>query len=439
MTTMFTDVRLFPRHHDDPTVDVEVAGGRIVSISPHRRRDEQTTAAGHRRPTEDSTSDGHRATGGFAPAEPELVDGRGRLLLPGLGDVHAHLDSNRMGQTFRPHTADGTLHGYIMNDRANWRHGQRSVRDQAAFAIAAIISSGGTRIRSHAQIDADCGLERFEGVRDALTAHADVLDSQIVAFPQAGIVRESGVRDLLDAALSEGADLVGGLDPLQYDRDPVRHLDIVFALAERHGKGADIHLHECGSAGAYSIEEIAHRTRTLGLEGRVTISHAFALHTNPESEVRRLVELIAEAGISLTTVAPAKGALPQRLLAEHRVAVGLGEDGQRDYWSPYGDGDLLRRTWQLAFTNGFRRDEDIEHCLDVASRGGAQVMAGARPEGRPLTEDTAFGLGVGAPADFVLVESDTVTSAIMDAPADRDVYKGGVLVASGGEFLGGVR
>ncbi|RBP63104.1 cytosine/adenosine deaminase-related metal-dependent hydrolase [Brevibacterium sanguinis] len=418
---MLTDVRLFSRHHDDPCVDVEIADGRIAAITPSADRGPSTDR------------DAERA------ADDTRIDGRGRLLLPGLGDVHAHLDSNRMGQTFRPHTADGTLHGYIMNDRVNWRHGERSVRDQASFAIAAIVASGGVRIRSHTQIDGDCRLERFEGVREALAAHADVLDSQIVAFPQAGIVRESGVRELLDTALSEGADLIGGLDPLQYDRDPVRHLDIVFSLAEKHGKGADIHLHEGGSAGAWSIEEIAHRTRTLGLAGRVTISHAFALHTNPEPEVRRLVELIAEAGISCTTVAPSKGCLPQRLLAEHRVAVGLGEDGQRDYWSPYGDGDLLRRTWQLAFTNGFRRDEDIEACLDIASRGGAQVMAGARPDGTPLTADSEFGLGTGARADFLLVDSDTVTSAIMDAPADRDVYRGGVLVASGGELLGGIR
>lgn len=397
------NVRLFARNYDDAAVDVEVTHGRISAVTPT---------------TETSQA---------------------KLLLPSLGDVHAHLDSNRMGQRFRPHSADGTLHGYIMNDRENWRDGERSVRDQASYAIAKIIASGGTRIRSHTQIDSDCRLERFTGVRDALADYSDVLDSQIVAFPQAGIVREKGVKDLLDTALSEGADLVGGLDPVQYDRDPKTHLDIVFELAEKHGKGIDIHLHEGGSAGVFSFEEIAHRTKTLGLEGKVTISHAFALNTNPETVVRKLAELMADAGISLTTVAPQKGCLPQDILAECRVAVGLGEDGQRDYWSPYGDGDLLRRTWQLAFTNGFRRDEAIEHCYDIASRGGAQVMAGVRTEDTAITEDTAYGLAVGAPADFMILEAETVTSAIMDAPLDRDVYKAGKLVASAGELNDGVR
>ena len=80
-----------------------------------------------------------------------------------------------------------------------------------------------------------------------------------------------------------------------------------------------------------------------------------------------------------------------------------------------------------------------EGCLDIASRGGAQLMAGARPDGSALTEDARFGLAVGAPADFVLLEADTVTSAIMDCPSDRDVFRSGELIASGGQLLGGVR
>ncbi|KAB1946215.1 amidohydrolase family protein [Brevibacterium linens] len=417
------NVRLFPRTPDAPAVDVEITEGRISRLSP----------------AEDAATESASPTTGPTPTGAEVIDGAGRILLPSLGDVHAHLDSNRMGQTFRPHTADGTLHGYIMNDRENWRAGERSVADQAAFAIARFVASGGTRIRSHAQVDADCGLERFHGVKAALEAHADVLDFQIVAFPQAGIVREQGVEELLDAALADGADLVGGLDPLLYDRDPVSHLDVVFGLADKHGKGIDIHLHEAGTAGLFSLEEIAARTRAAGMAGQVTVSHAFALNTNPEPEVARILDVLAEAGVALTTVAPAKGALPQALIRARRVALGLGEDGQRDYWSPYGDGDLLRRTWQLAFTNGFRADADIEGCLDIASRGGAQVMAGDRPDGSALVDDSRFGLAVGAPADFVLIDADTVTSAIMDCPRDRDVFKAGRLIASGGELAGGPR
>src|SRR5699024_2690836 len=409
-------------------VDVEISEGRFCAFSPASDADPATSG---------TATD---PAGGIAAADGDgAIDGAGRIMLPSLGDVHAHLDSNRMGQTFRPHTADGTLHGLIMDDRENWRHGERGVAAQASYAIGTIIASGGTRIRSHAQVDSDCRLERFRGVNEALSAHADVLDYQIVALPQAGIGGEEGVRQLLDAALRDGADLGGGLDPLLYDRDPGYHVAVVFVYAVKYGKSVDNQLHETGTSGIFSLEEIVKRTKALSMSGQVTVSHAFALDSNPDAEVRRVLDLLDEAGIGLTTIAPSKGVLPQTPIAERRLALGLGADGQRDYWSPYGDGDLLRRTWQLAFTNGFRRDEDIEGCLDIASRGGAQIMAGARPDVSALTEDSRFGLAVGAPADFVLLEADTVTSAIMDCPSDRDVFRSGELIAAGGQLLGGAR
>src|SRR5699024_1879340 len=126
---------------------------------------------------------------------------------------------------------------------------------------------------------------------------------------------------LLDAALREGADLVGGLDPLLYDRDPVSHLDVVFDLAEKHGKGIDIHLHETGTAGIFSLEEIVKRTKALSMSGQVTVSHAFALDSNPDAEVCRVLDLLDEAGIGLTTIAPSKGVLPQTPIAERRLAL----------------------------------------------------------------------------------------------------------------------
>lgn len=147
--------------------------------------------------------------------------------------------------------------------------------------------------------------------------------------------------------------------------------------------------------------------------------------------------MLAENQIAVTTVAPAGTVLPLKLLAETGVRVGLGEDGQRDYWSPYGDGDVLRRVWQLAFTNGFRADADIEHCFDVASRGGRHILEHVphAPTGE-VTSDAEAGLAVGAPADLLLAKADTVTAAIMDCPDERLVFKAGRLIARDGELTG---
>ena len=162
-----------------------------------------------------------------------------------------------------------------------------------------MIEYGVTRIRSHAQIDTDCRLERLEGVAAAREAHRGRADIEIVAFPQSGILRDPGTLDLLDAALTDGADLVGGIDPAGVDRDPVSHLDAVFGLAQRHQRGIDIHLHDRGELGAFQIELICERVTATGMQGRVTISHCFALATVSEPRQRQLIELL-DCGKSLT-------------------------------------------------------------------------------------------------------------------------------------------
>lgn len=132
--------------------------------------------------------------------------------------------------------------------------------------------------------------------------------------------------------------------------------------------------------------------------------------------------------MATATIAPGGNqTLPLELMAEHGVRVGLGQDGQRDYWSPYGNADLLDRTWQLAFTHGFRRDELVEHALAIASRGGASIMDRALPRLAGVADRP--GLAVGDRADLLLVAGDTPTAAVMDRLPDRTVLHRGRVVA----------
>jgi cytosine/adenosine deaminase-related metal-dependent hydrolase len=359
----------------------------------------------------------------------EVVEGRGRILLPSFSDVHVHLDSTRLGLPFRAHTGSPGIWPMVMNDRAHWRHAESSIEERATHALGMMIERGTTRVRSYAQIDADCGLERFEAVVAARESHRDRCSVDIIAFPQAGLLLEDGVVPLIEESLKQGAAVMGGIDPCQLDRDPVRHLDIVFGLAEKYQVPVDIHLHEPGELGVFSVDLILERVRALGMHGKVTISHGYSLGSVSESTTRRLTEEFAELDISMATVAPAiNTALPLRALTDAGVRVGLGEDGQRDYWSPYGNADMLDRTWQLAFTNGYRADELIEHCVAVATIGGASVInADLRLKGisdRP-------GMAVGDDAELLLVDGETVTSAVMDRSADRTVIHEGRVVADG--------
>ncbi|ALJ20136.1 amidohydrolase [Microbacterium sp. No. 7] len=369
------------------------------------------------------------------PAAAEELDGRGGILLPSFSDVHVHLDSTRMGLPFRPNTAGDTLWDRIMNDRKNWRSAEKPVAERAAYTLGRMIAQGATRVRSHAQVDADSGLEKFEGVVSAREAHRDRAHVEIVAFPQVGIHLEDGVPDLLDAALRNGADIIGGLDPCGIDRDPRRHLDTVFELAERHGVRIDIHLHEQGTLGLFSLGLIAERTRALGLAGRVTVSHAFSLASGLP-QVGHALDEVAELDIALTTVAPKGSAawpadLPLLEVLDRGIRVGLGEDGQRDYWSPWGNGDMLERAWMLAFTQGYVKDEHVEAALAVATWGGATVIDAALPR---LGRSPHPGVAPGDPAELVVVQGDSPAAAVMDRSADRVVIHAGRVVAAGGEL-----
>lgn len=386
--------------------DVTVVGGRIAAVTAHEPGSAIVV------PQDAST----------------VVEGRGRLLLPSFSDVHVHLDSTRLGLPFREHTGGPGVWAMMLNDRNNWRTAETSIGERVETTLRMMIERGTTRVRSYAQVDVDAGLERFDAVATAREQHKDRADVQIIAFPQAGLLREKGSAAVLEEALKAGADVVGGIDPCSLDRDPVQHLDIVFGLAEKYQLPVDIHLHEPGELGHFSADLIAERTRALGMQGQVSISHGYPLWSVSEAHTRALIETWAELDIATATVAPGgRHQLPLAQLVEAGVRVGLGEDGQRDYWSPYGNADMLERTWQLAFTSGFRADELIAHAAAVATMGGASILDRSLPRLRSAADRP--GTQPSDVASFILLPGDTVSAAIMDRPVDRTVLHRGRVVA----------
>ena len=205
--------------------------------------------------------------------------------------------------------------------------------------------------------------------------YRDWASVQIVAFPQSGVMRCPGVLELLDAAVRSGADLVGGIDPLEIDRDPKGQLDGIFAIADRHGVGLDIHLHEPGEMGLFNVHEICVRTRTLGLGGKVTISHGFCLGDITERKAAAAAHAMAEAGVSLVTHGAGGLTLPPvEMLRAAGVLVFAGNDDIRDTWSPYGTGDLLERAAIIGWKADFRRDDQVETAFDLVSAAGARAL-----------------------------------------------------------------
>ena len=337
-----------------------------------------------------------------------VLEGRGRLLLPGLVEAHTHLDKSLLGMPWYRNEVGPRLIDKIENERAARKRLPIPPRRQSARQVALSVSHGSTHIRSHVDVDTECGLSGIEGVLETRDAMRDLCTIQVVAFPQSGLLVRPGTLELLDQALDMGADVVGGLDPCSIDRDPKAHLDAVFGLAERHGKPVDIHLHEPGELGLFSMELILERTRALGMAGRVVVSHAFCLGHPDPALVDPMLDALAEAGVAImSTGSPSRPVPPVKRLAAAGVVLCAGSDGIRDTWGPYGNADMLERATILGLRNNLRRDDELVLALDAVTTGGARAIGldgyglGARgraPPGRPGAGGRGGGGGSRRPA-----------------------------------------
>lgn len=313
----------------------------------------------------------------------------------------------------------------IDNERAMRRTLPIPPQRQSARQVKLAIGHGVTHIRSHVDVDTECGVSGIEGVLATREAVGGDCTIQIVAFPQSGLLVRPGTLELLDEALALGADVVGGLDPCAIDRDPKGHLDAIFGLADKHAKPVDIHLHETGELGLFSTELIIERTRALGLAGRVMISHAFCLGHPDPALVGPVIAALAAAGIAImSTGAPSRPVPSVRMLAEAGVVLCAGSDGIRDTWGPYGNSDMLERASLLGLRNNLRRDDELRLALDAVTVNGAAAIG-----------LSGYGMAPGDVADFVLVDAETVAEAVAQHPGGRTTIKGGRVVAEHGVAL----
>ena len=354
----------------------------------------------------------------------EVVDLGGQLVVPGFVEGHIHLDTSFYGDAWRPHVPYTA--GFNVRERVEIQHRNMAAAapmdQRARNQLDLCIANGSTRMRSHVMVDASVGLKSLETIAAVREQYSHLIDIQLVAFPQSGILSSPGTADLLDAAFDHGADLIGGLDPVSFDRDSKGHLDVVFGIADKRGVSVDIHLHEPNMMGIFSIEEIAARTAALGMQGKVVISHAYGLGDVPLDTVRRTADTLAKAGVAIMTNAPGARPFPPVMeLRKAGVTVFGGSDNIRDSWWPYGDGDMLGRAMMSGYRSGLLTDDELGAAFDMVTAAGAKALG---------IKD--YGLRVGAAADFVTLQAAHVAEAVVAVPKGRSVYRGGNCIVRDG-------
>lgn len=363
--------------------------------------------------------------GSSAADMPCVVDGHGQLLLPALVDSHVHFDKTLWGTPWLPNTAGPRRIDKIANERRVLADFDVPVAQRAGALIEHCVGQGSLHVRSHVDAEPDWGIAHFEAMLALRERYRDLIDLQLVTFPQGGMLTRPGAAELMREALEAGADIVGGIDPAGIDRDPMRHLETIFDMAMRYDRRIDIHLHDGGELGRFEIERIADLTEANGLSGRVMISHAYCLGSFQHDELLPLADRLAALDISIMTCAPPHTTVPPvAWLRSRGVNVCSGSDGIRDSWSPMGSGDMLERAMLIALRFGWNKDHELAMAFDIVSRGGAHAL-GVDNEG----------LDVGAHANFVLVPAETLGEAVVDHPRSRTVISRGKVVARDGRLV----
>ena len=365
----------------------------------------------------------------LAPDAPDpacpAMDLGGELLLPGLVEGHTHLDKSLFGLPWIPHRAEPNRMSRIENDERMLPGLPLDTTGRAGALLRQCVAHGTAHIRTHADITPAFGLSALEGTLEAAQAHAHAASVQVVAFPQAGVMRAGGkkVLDLLDAAIGAGAEVVGGIDPCEVDRDPKGQLDGIFAIAEKRGVGVDIHLHEPGEMGLFSLQEICARTQALGMGGTVVVSHGFCLGGISESKQKAAVAMMAEAGVALATHGAGSATIPPIMqLRNAGVRVHFGNDNTRDSWGPYGNADMLERAAIIGWRSDMRHDALLAEAFAMASSADWLGIDNTIAEGNP--------------ANFFTIAAENVQDAVGRHPKRGVVFFQGRVVARGGEWVG---
>lgn len=366
----------------------------------------------------------------------QMYDASGKLLLPGLGDMHIHLDAALTLGKPRFNRSGTLLEGIEIWGEYKKSLSKDDVKERARKAIEWLVVQGVTMVRTHVDVTEP----RLEGLRALLELKEemkDLIDIQVVAFPQDGILTYDENRELLEKAVEIGADYVGMIPHIEMTReDSVRSISIAFDLAQKYGRGIDGHVDETDDEYSRNIEIVAAETIRRGMQGKVTVSHATAMHSYNNAYADKLIRLIKRAELNVVvnpavnlhlqgrydTYPKRRGLARIKELLMAGVNVALGNDCIMDPWYPLGRGDIIQSLYLAVHAAHLTSYDDLMKALNLVTYNAAKTFG---------LRDEEYGIKEGAVADLVLFDAHHPLEVIRDQPTRLLVIKRGKIVSIG--------
>jgi cytosine deaminase len=379
-------------------VDIGIASGRIATIKAGTPDDAQTE-----------------------------IDAQGNLVTESFVDPHLHLCKVYTLQMM-DEEALKAYHGADMGKamtaielaaRVKEQYDASWIIENVRKAMAEAARFGNTHVRAFADVDNKARLEGVKALIQAREEFRGVVDIQVVAFAQDGIVREPGAADLMRQAMELGADVVGGIPWIEYtDADIHQHVKEIFDIAEEYDKDVSMLVDDAGDPGLRSLEVMALETIERGRHGRSLAHHARAMALYPKPYFQKLAALLKKAEMGVVSD-PHTGPLHARVreLLEEGVLVCLGQDDISDAYYPYGRSNMLEVAFLVSHLLWMTAADAMETLYDMITTRAAQAM-GIRD----------FGLKVGAPAHLVVLDQPNVLEALRHHERPAHVISHGKLV-----------
>ncbi|HEY75510.1 MAG TPA: amidohydrolase family protein [Thermoflexia bacterium] len=288
---------------------------------------------------------------------------------------------------------------------------RKALREAARF--------GNTHIRAFADVDTKAKMEGVKALIRAREEFKGIVDVQVVAFPQDGVVREPGAADLVRQAMDLGADVVGGIPWIEYTDDAAqRHIDEMFKIAKEYDKPISMLVDDAGDPGLRTLEMLAVKTIEEGWHGRSLAHHARAMELYPKPYFQKVAALLKQAQMGVVSD-PQTGPLHARVkeLLEEGALVCLGQDDISDAYYPYGRNNMLEVAFLASHLLWMTTRAEMETLYDMITVKAAQAMG-----------ISDYGLEVGKTAHLVVLTQPDVLEAFRHHEPPAYVISHGRLV-----------
>ena len=359
------------------------------------------------------------------------IDADGAVLSPAFIEPHFHLENSVMPE-YPNHS--GTLNEAIkIAEEIKDELTPEDIMRRSIISLKEAMLNGVLWLRDHTDVDEIAKLSLLESVVAVRDRFKDVIDIEIVAFPQFGLADNPESVDLVRQAMEEGADLVGGVPHREKDMDKAaRQIELAFEIAMAHDADIDMHVDETDDPYWHTLELLAEKTIETDYQGRVTAGHCTAMAAWNEKLFQRILDKLVKAQVNICTNTPVnlviqgrndenpvrRGIARVKDLLEAGVNVIHGQDDLLNMFYPFGNMDTLNVSNFVAHAAHMSSANEIQQVYEMSRYKAAKAL---RLEN--------YGLEVGDDANLVIFPANSPADALRRYQ-DRNyvIRKGEVLV-----------